>query len=115
MTITYDRAELLPASVQRIRDSEEGVWRRIGHSDDFMPEFAGSNMTLDEIIDHFGPVADLDEYADLEAALTPLRAAQPGITNAEAAPMLPEHLRRKLWQRAVSQHLDGRLAKLGTP
>ncbi len=54
-------ASALPATARRVRDSEEGVWRRIGNSMDFEPEFAGGNMTLDEIIDHFGAVTVLDD------------------------------------------------------
>lgn len=46
--------------------------------------------------------ADNDLYAELEAALRPLRAAQPGITNQEAAPLLPEHLRHQMWERATA-------------
>ena len=53
-----------------------------------------------------------DPYAELEAALVPLRAAHPGITNGEVAPMLPAHLRSQLWERAVVKHLDKELAEL---
>jgi hypothetical protein len=53
-----------------------------------------------------------DPYADLEAALIPLRAAHPGITNGEVAPLLPEHLRSQLWQRAVDRYLDEELDAL---
>lgn len=57
---TYATAEQVPGTVQRIRDSEEGVWRRMDDSNYFMPEFAGGNMTLAEIIEHFGPVTELE-------------------------------------------------------
>jgi len=56
-----------------------------------------------------------DPYAELEAALAPLRAAQPGITNAEAAPQLPAHLRAQLWERAVGNYLEAELAKPRRP
>lgn len=49
---------------------------------------------------------------DLENHLRPLRAAHPGISNAEAAELLPEHLRQPLWERAVDRYLA---AKLATP
>lgn len=57
----------------------------------------------------------IDPYADLEAALAPLRAAQPGITCEEAARLLPEHLRQQLWERAVDRYLDAELAKPQRP
>lgn len=57
----YKTAAKVPATVRRVRDAEEGVWRRMDDSDYFMPEFAGGNMTLAEIIDHFGPVTVHDE------------------------------------------------------
>lgn len=50
--------------------------------------------------------------AELEAALVPLRAAQPGISNHEAAKLLPAHLVGPLWERAVDRHLSAELAKL---
>ncbi len=43
--------------------------------------------------------------AELEAALAPIRAANPGISNVHAAPLLPEHLRQPLWERAVDRYL----------
>ncbi len=49
--------------------------------------------------------------AELEAALAPIRAAHPGIQNIDAAPMLPEHLRQALWDRAVDRYLTTELAK----
>lgn len=57
-------------------------------------------------------VTDTDSYAELEAALTPIRAAQPGITMQEAAPLLPEHLRRQMWERAVDRYLNTALAEV---
>lgn len=42
---------------------------------------------------------------DLENHLRPLRAAHPGISNTEAAKLLPEHLRGPLWERAVDRYL----------
>ena len=63
MNPTYTSVEQVPATVRRIRDAEDGVWRRMGDSEYFMPEFAGGNMTLDVIIDHFGPVTVLTEEA----------------------------------------------------
>jgi hypothetical protein len=54
-----------------------------------------------------------DPYAGLEAALVPLRTAHPGITNHEAAPLLPEPLRRLLWERAVDRYLGEELAEMG--
>ena len=62
MTI-YTDSRQVPSSVHRVQDLEEGVWRRIGTSNDFEPEFAGGNMTLAEIIDHFGPVTSIEENA----------------------------------------------------
>ena len=53
-----------------------------------------------------------DPYAELEAALIPLRAAQPGISNMEAAALLPPHLEQQLWERAVDRYLDQALADL---
>lgn len=53
-----------------------------------------------------------DPYVELEAALIPLRAAQPGITCQEVASLLPEHLRQQLWERAVDRYLDDKLAEL---
>lgn len=53
-----------------------------------------------------------DPYAELEAVLAPLRAAQPGITNQEVAPLLPGHLRSQLWERAVDRYLEAELAEL---
>lgn len=53
-----------------------------------------------------------DPYAELEAALEPLRSAQPGITNAEAARLLPPRLRQQLWERAIGLYLDDKLAKV---
>lgn len=52
--------------------------------------------------------------AELEAALTPIRAAHPGISNNAAAPLLPEHLRGPLWERAVDRHMTAKLAELNT-
>jgi hypothetical protein len=49
---------------------------------------------------------------DLETHLRPLRAAQPGITVGEAAPLLPEHLRQPFWERAVDRYLTAKLAEL---
>jgi hypothetical protein len=49
---------------------------------------------------------------ELEARLRPLRAAQPGISNTEAAKLLPEHLRQPLWERAVDRYLRPRLDEL---
>jgi hypothetical protein len=53
-----------------------------------------------------------DPYAELEAALMPLRAAQPGISMQEAALLLPEHLRHQLWERAIDRYLDSALAEV---
>lgn len=53
-----------------------------------------------------------DAYAELEAALIPLRAAQPGISNMEAAALLPPHLEQQLWEQAVDRYLDQALADL---
>ncbi|GIM89709.1 hypothetical protein [Paractinoplanes toevensis] len=53
-----------------------------------------------------------EPYAELEAALIPLRAAHPGITNQEAAPLLPEHLRKQLWERAVDRYLEDKLTEV---
>lgn len=50
--------------------------------------------------------------AELEAALAPIRAAHPGISNGDAAELLPEHLRQPLWERAVDRYLDTELANL---
>ncbi len=50
--------------------------------------------------------------AELEAALDPIRAVHPGISNNAAAPLLPEHLRGPLWERAVDRYLTAELAKL---
>ncbi|MFJ8690218.1 hypothetical protein [Micromonospora wenchangensis] len=52
---------------------------------------------------------------DLEAHLRPIRAAHPGISNGEAAELLPEHLRQPLWERAVGRYLAAQLAELGAP
>ena len=49
---------------------------------------------------------------DLENHLRPLRAAHPGITAGEAAPLLPEHLRQPFWERAVDRYINARLAEL---
>lgn len=57
-------------------------------------------------------MTEVDQYAELEAALIPLRAAHPGITNQEVAPLLPERLRQQLWKRAVGSYLEAELAKL---
>jgi hypothetical protein len=50
--------------------------------------------------------------AELEAALAPIRTAHPGISNADAAPLLPEHLRAVLWERAVDRYQTTALADL---
>lgn len=50
--------------------------------------------------------------AELEAALAPIRAQQPGISNGEAADLLPEHLRPALWERAVGRYLKAQLANV---
>ncbi|WP_045740774.1 hypothetical protein [Actinoplanes rectilineatus] len=57
-------------------------------------------------------MTDTDQYAELEAALAPLRAAQPGISNQEAAALLPPHLEKQLWERAVDRYLNEALAGL---
>ncbi|QKW15460.1 hypothetical protein [Verrucosispora sp. NA02020] len=49
---------------------------------------------------------------ELETHLARLRAAQPGITAGEAAPLLPEHLRQPFWERAVGRYLKSELAKV---
>ncbi|MEU7170236.1 hypothetical protein ABZ949_01940 [Micromonospora tulbaghiae] len=49
---------------------------------------------------------------DLEAHLRPIRAAHPGITAGEAAPLLPEHLRQPFWERAVGRYLTKALSEL---
>lgn len=46
--------------------------------------------------------------------LRPLRAAHPGLTAGEAAPLLPEHLQGPFWERAVDRYLTAELAKFGT-
>ncbi len=51
--------------------------------------------------------------AELEAALPPIRAAHPGISNAHAAPLLPDHLRQPLWERAIDRYLAAKLAEVG--
>lgn len=56
-----EQVRAVPPNAHRIRDAEGGIWRRMGDSDYFMPEFAGGNLTLAEIIDHFGPVTVLDD------------------------------------------------------
>ncbi len=53
--------------------------------------------------------------AELDAALTHLRAAHPGISNADAAELLPKHLVRPLWERAVDRYLAAEHAKLEEP
>lgn len=58
---TYLTATDVPPAVRHIRDSEEGTWQRMDDTEYFMPEFAGGNMTLTEIIDHFGPVKEVTE------------------------------------------------------
>ncbi len=49
--------------------------------------------------------------AELEAALAPIRAAHPGISNAQAVELIPEHLVQPFWDRAVDRYLDAELAK----
>lgn len=49
---------------------------------------------------------------ELEAALVPLRARFPGITNDIAVQHLPPHLRGPLWQRAVGRYLEAALAEV---
>jgi hypothetical protein len=49
---------------------------------------------------------------ELETHLVRLRAAQPGITAGEAAPLLPEHLRQPFWARAVDRYVTAEMAKL---
>lgn len=53
-----------------------------------------------------------DPYAELEATLAPIRAAHPGISLAEASPLLPKHLRAQMWGRAVDRYLDAKLTEL---
>lgn len=53
--------------------------------------------------------------AALEAALTPIRAQHPGISNGEAVDLLPEHLRPVFWERAVDRYLTTDLADLEEP
>lgn len=36
------------------------MWQRMQDSDYFMPDFAGGNMTLAEIVAHYGPVTVVD-------------------------------------------------------
>jgi hypothetical protein len=55
-------------------------------------------------------VIDPAVEAELEAALAPIRAAHPGISNGEVAEMLPEHLRQPLWERAIGRYLETELA-----
>lgn len=57
---------------------------------------------------------DLAVDAELEAALAPIRAAHPGISNGAAAELLPEHLRQPLWERAIGRYLETELANLNT-
>ena len=52
-----------------------------------------------------------DQYAELEAALIPLREAFPGLTNALACQLLPEHLVPQLWERAIDRYLDEALSE----
>lgn len=55
---------------------------------------------------------DPQTEAEIEAILVPLRQQQPGITNAEVAPHLPERLRGPFWERAVDRYMTEELAKL---
>jgi hypothetical protein len=64
MASTYTAVHQVPVTVQRVQDAEDGTWRRMDNSDYFMPEFAGGNMTLAEVIDLFGPVTDLGINAE---------------------------------------------------
>lgn len=50
--------------------------------------------------------------AELETALAPIRAQRPGLSNEEAADLLPEHLVQPFWERAVDRYLAAELAKL---
>lgn len=50
--------------------------------------------------------------AGIDAILEPVKAANPGISNAEIVNHLPEHLRQPFWARAVERYLAGELAEL---
>lgn len=50
--------------------------------------------------------------AELEAALAPLRAEHPGLSNDVAAKLLPPHLIGPLWERAVARYVAAELAIL---
>lgn len=54
--------------------------------------------------------SDID--AELDAAVAPIKAAHPGISNGDVADLLPEHLRAPFWRRAVERYLAAELAKL---
>lgn len=46
-----------------------------------------------------------DVLAEIDAILAPIKATNPGISNGEAAGLLPEHLRGPFWERAVDRYL----------
>jgi hypothetical protein len=53
-----------------------------------------------------------DPLTEIDAILDPIRAANPGITNAEVVHHLPEHLHGPFWERAIERYLTQELAKL---
>ncbi|WP_341719847.1 hypothetical protein QQG74_09175 [Micromonospora sp. FIMYZ51] len=50
--------------------------------------------------------------AEIDAILSPIKAAHPGISNGQIVNHLPEHLRQPFWERAVGRYLEAELAKV---
>lgn len=48
---------------------------------------------------------DTAAHKEIDATLAPIKAANPGISNGEAATHLPAHLRQAFWARAVENYL----------
>ncbi|MEU4558419.1 hypothetical protein AB0F72_08515 [Actinoplanes sp. NPDC023936] len=56
---SYDSAENVPNKVTLIRDAEGGTWGRVRDTMDFAPVNGGKVLSLDEVIDLYGPVQDI--------------------------------------------------------
>lgn len=56
--------------------------------------------------------ADPAALAEIDTILAPVKAAHPGITNAEVVDLLPERLRGPFWERAVERYVEAELARL---
>jgi hypothetical protein len=53
-----------------------------------------------------------DVYAEIDAILAPVKAANPGISNGDIVDHLPSRLRGAFWDRAVDRYLAEEMANL---